>query len=367
MKVLLFQIYGDQRVYHLELTYSILSAARFLKDDPDDIRIVLAADAKNQRPDLPVEHLLMTPEMLHEWQMGGTYNHAIQAYALHYAVQQFDAPVILIDSDTIIKQHPRHMFDKIRPGRALMHASEGRLQDSIEWPEWRALITRSGGTVGDSPVTPESVMFNAGVLGLDPQDAPLMDDVKAAMRDIRDHSDMFTAVQLAASLVLGAGKTELSVCDEIVEHYWGGPRAYYHYQMEQMFPGVLGGEGIADARIPLAALSQSPPVALRHRIAARIVRLRRGAGPAYGSAYLAYRSAIFLHLSNPKLANVWATKALNMLKWGVPDAQPHTADFQRFTPARLEAEIWMDGDLRKRWQDYWSSNSTDSKASTASQ
>lgn len=367
MKVLLFQIYGDQRVYHLELTYSILSAARFLRDDPGDIRIVLASDAKSQRPDLPAEHLLMTPEMLHEWQMGGTYNHAIQAYALHYAVQKFDAPVILIDSDTIIKQHPRVMFDKIGPGRALMHAREGRLQDSVEWPEWRALIARSGGRVGGSPVAPESVMFNAGVLGLDPKDAPLMDDIKVAMHDIRDNSDMFTAVQLAASLVLGGGKTELSVCDDVVEHYWGGPRAYFHYQMEQMFPGVLEGGGIADPRMPLAALSQSPPVALRHRIAARIVRLRRGARAEYGSAYLAYLSAISLHLSNPKLANVWATKSLNMLKWGMPDVQPHAADFKRFTPSRLEAEIWMDGDLRKRWQDYWLSNSTDCKASTASQ
>jgi hypothetical protein len=236
MKIVLFQIYGNQRAYHLELTYSVLSAARFLRDDPADIRLVLASDRDNQRPDLPVDHLLITPEMLHEWQMDGTYNHAIQAYALHHAVQHFGAPVTLIDSDTIIHEHPKRLFDKIGPGKALMHANEGRLFDSPEWPEWSSLIKRSEGRVAGCAVTPDSVMYNAGVLGLHPQDAPAMDEVKAAMRAIRDNSDMFTAIQLAASLVFGAGKMELSVCDDMVEHYWGGPRAYYQYQMQQTFP-----------------------------------------------------------------------------------------------------------------------------------
>lgn len=274
MKILLFQIYGDRRVYHLELTYSILSATRFLKADPAGIRLVLAVDAGNRRPDLPVEHLEMTPARLHEWQMGGSYNHAIQAYALHHAVRRYDAPVILIDSDTVIREHPRQLFDRIAPGRTLMHAREGRLGDSIEWPQWDALIRKSGGAVAGWPVSSDSVMYNAGVMGIHPQDAPLMEDVKAAMQSIRENSSMFTAVQLAASLVFGA-RTELSVCDDLVEHYWGGPRAYYHYQMQRMFPGVLSGAGIEDPGMTPAPLAQSPVVALKHRLAARIKRLQR--------------------------------------------------------------------------------------------
>lgn len=353
MNILLFQIYGNQRVYHLELTYSILSAARFLKNDPAGIRIVLAADANNQRPDLPVEHLTLTPEMLHEWQLGGSYSHAIQAYALHHAVRSYDAPVILIDSDTVIQDHPRLMFDRIAPGKTLMHAREDRLGDSIEWPEWKALIERSGGSVAGWPVGSDSVMYNAGVLGLHPQDAPLMDEVKAAMHVIRDNSSMFTAVQLAASLVLGA-RTQLSVCDDLVEHYWGGPRAYYHYQIERMFPGVLNGKGIDNPGMAPLPLNRSPAAAWRHRLAARIKRFQRAVGPEYGAAYMAYLSALSLRDANPDLANVWATMALNMLQWGMRGQLAYPADFIRFTPAQIGSQYWMQPGLRNRWSDYWS-------------
>jgi len=256
LKILLFQIYGTQRIYHLELTHSILSAARFLKDTPSDIRLVLAADADNQRPDLPVEHLLMTPQMLDEWQMGGTYKHAIQAYALHHAVQHFGAPVVLIDSDTLLREHPGGMFDRIGPGRTLMHRREGKLSDTPEWPEWQALMKATGGALGGQRITADSVMFNAGVLGIDPQDAPLMAQIKAVMHDVRRNSDVFTAVQLAASLVFAA-KTEVSVCEDLVDHYWDGPRAYYHYQMNRMYPSVLkgGGSQTRSSRLNRSAIS----------------------------------------------------------------------------------------------------------------
>ncbi len=348
MKVLLFQIYGNQRAYHLELTYSILSAARFLKQDPAGIRLVLAADMENQRPDLPVDHLLITPEMLHEWQMDGSYNHAIQAYALHHAVRHFDAPVILIDSDTVIREHPRRLFDRIGPGKALMHAREGKLRDSPEWPEWSALDTVAGWRI-----EPDSVMYNAGVLGLDPADAPLMEEIKAVMRTIRDNSRVFTAVQLAASLVLSA-RTELSVCDDIVEHYWGGPRAYYHYQMNRMFPNVMQGGGIADPDMEIAPLNPSLTGKLGPRIAARIKRIVRGAGPDYGYAYMAYLSALSLRDTDRDLANVWAVTALNMLRWGIREPQPQARkDFWHFAPERIEAQGWMQPELRKKWREHW--------------
>lgn len=357
MNVLLFQIYGNQRAYHLELTYSILSAARFLRDDPADIRIVLAADEENHRPDLPVEHLHLSPEMLREWQMGGSYNHAIQAYALGHAVRTFDAPVILIDSDTIIHDHPKRMFERIAPGKALMHAREGRLGDSIEWPEWKSLIRQSEGSVAGWPVTADTVMYNAGVLGLHPQDAPLVEDVKAAMRAIRANSGMFTAVQLAASLVLDA-RTQLSTCDDMVEHYWGGPRAYYHYQIAKMFPGIMNGTGVESPSSALPVLERSLTPAFRHRLAARIKRIQRARGPEFATAYSAYLSALSLHRSDPALANVWGTTALNMLQWGMGGQSVQPRDFLRFTPAHIGTQQWMEPGLRKRWLDYWSKVAT---------
>ncbi|WP_104491066.1 hypothetical protein [Paracoccus denitrificans] len=353
MKILLFQIYGNQRAYHLELTYSVLSAMRFLQDDPAGIRIVLAADAENRRPDLPADHLPITPDTLLEWQMNGSYTHAIQAHALHHAVRHFDAPTILIDSDTVFHAHPQHLFDRIGPGKTLMHAREGILRDSPEWPEWESLIRNTGGVLAGWPVDRNTVMHNAGVLGLHPSDAALMERVKAAMQKIRAQSPVFTAVQLAASLGFG-NETELSDCDDLVEHYWNGPRAYYHYQIKRMFPKILQGGGIEGMNMPLAPLERNPPCRMGNRIAARIKRMRRGGDGEYAYAYLAYLNALSLRRSDMDMANVWAVTALDMLSWGVSrQHQEITTDFAHFSPAGLDAQGWMQPALRRRWHDYW--------------
>jgi hypothetical protein len=361
VKTLLFLIYGNQRIYHLELTYSILSAARFLKDTPGGLRIVLAADAHNQRPDLPVEHLLLSPEMVDDWQMGGTYNHAIKIHALHHALVHFDAPVILIDSDTVFRADPARMFDRIGPGKALFHKREGRLGDTLEVADWRDLVAGSGGVVGGFPLTLDSVMFNSGVLGVDPQDVHLMDKIKAVMQDMRAHSRVFTAEQMAASLVLGA-QTELSACDDLVDHYWGGPRDYYHYQMGQMFPDVLAGGGITAPDQPLAPLVDDLRGRLDHRLAARIKRIQRRAEPSYGAAYTAYLSALSLGDTDPKLAQVWAITALSILRWGLSEKPPQAVaqDFTQFSPDRIDLQTWMRPDLRDRWRAYWAEANSDS-------
>jgi hypothetical protein len=353
MKVLLFLIYGTGREYHLELTYSILSAARFLKDDPADVRIVLAADKANQRPDLPVEHLIIDDAMLNEWQMNGAYFHAAKPQALAYAMQHYGAPTILVDSDTIIHAHPKHLFERVAPGKSLLHESEGRLDQAANWDEWQALIEKSGGVVGTREISNASVMQNSGVIGLDPQDAHLMDDFIAVMHGIRAHSTVFTAEQLAASLAF-TGPTEIAACPDLVEHYWDGPRPYYRYQMARMFPKVMGGGGIDDKEQTITALDREPPVKMADKIAARLKRLQRGNDGGYIHAYLAYRSALSCQHHDPDLANVWASNALAMLSWGLEKQRPETPDdFAAFNAENLQTLDWMDPGLQRRWVDYW--------------
>lgn len=356
MKVLLFLIYGTGRDYHLELTYSILSAARFLRDDPAGVRIVLAADAPNQRPDLPVEHLIIDDNTLKDWQLGGSYFHAAKPHALAHALGHYGAPTILVDSDTILHAHPRHLFERVGPGRSLMNRAEGRLDGSPNWPEWKALIDASGGSVAGRPISAASVMQNSGVLGLDPQDAPLMDDILSVIRAIRVHNKVFTAEQLAASLVL-CEATQIAACDDMVEHYWDGPRPYYRYQMARMFPHVLDGGGIdkAAATGPVAPLEREPPIRVADRIAARLKGLQRGGGDGgYAYAYLAYRSALSCRHHDPDLANVWAATALAMLSWGLLRPRPEArGDFAAFRSENLAALDWMAPELRRRWDAYW--------------
>lgn len=367
MKTLLYQIYGTQSVYHLELTYSVLSAAQFLKDGADDVRICLLAGPGNARPDLPVETISVSDETLNRWQLGGSYNHAIQALALRDALNQFDAPVVLIDSDTVFHKHPKHIFDRIEPGRTVMHTREGTLRDGFEWADWDRIIRQTDGRLAGIDMSPESVMYNAGVLGVHPKDIGAVDDAITLMQGVRDISDVFTAVQLATSLAFAA-RTELSVCDDVVEHYWAGPRAYYQYQMKQMFNGTTGADRDLSKDTALAPLSDQLTGKLSHRLQARLKNLRAGNDSRYVYAVTAYLSALDRCDDDPDLANVWATTALNILQWGLREhaEQVRIADFKQFAPDLINEHGWMQPALRQKWADYWR-NAADSRVSNSAQ
>lgn len=357
MRVLLFLIYGEQRVYHLELTYSILSAWQYLKEDPADIRIVLASDARNQRPDLPVEPLLLSREMLTQWSMDGTYFHAMKLHVVRHALQHFNVPVAFIDTDTVFKAHPKQLFERIQTSQALMHACEGPLDQSAEWHEWEGVITACGGQIAGRPLAPHTMMHNAGVYGLMPEHAPLMETAVTILHDLRQHGSVFTAEQLASSMALGEA-LDLAECRDLMEHYWHGPRAYFHYQMGQMFPAVRGGGGILDVNMPLPLLQRQMHGKIAHKIAARLKRVQRGQSAEFEFAYRGYLSAIAHRHTDSELANVWALTALNTLTWGMGAAPPARADvqrdFTRFAPPQLDAQDWMTPDLRARWRAYWS-------------
>lgn len=354
MNVLLYMNYGKDRRYHLELTYSVLSAWEFLKSDPADTRIVLISDEHNQRPDLPVEHVLMDQETIHEWQMNGTYNHAMQAYALHHVLALYGAPTVLIDSDTYFKRHPKELFARVGPGRSLMNRREGRLYELNEWTAFERCFERLEGRIDGMEATRDIVMYNAGIIGVHPSDIDLMTGVKAVMFAVRAQSDVFTAVQLAASMVLER-KTQLSTCEDVVEHYWGGPRHYYQYQIKKMFPQIMQVKPIAMPSGPLPPLQEIPSGPFFQQLVARLKLLGRKVPPAYRFALVASFTAHSLRTKNPELANVWAVTAANILIWGLQSRPEGWAkDFHLFAPERVADQAWLEEDVRKKWLNYWS-------------
>jgi len=354
MKVLLYFLYGSvAREYHLELSYSILSAAKFLKEDPADVRVVFASDSANLRPDLPAEQLLFDAQTIHEWQLGGTFAYAAKQYVLSHALDLFGVPTVLLDSDTIFHKHPKHLFERIGPGRSLMNESGSTLADERIWLEWEALIKKSGGCLSGYKITPSTVMHNSGVVGVDPHDAHLMKDAIAMMQDIVKLSDVPTAEQLATSIVCSE-HTVVSSCTDIIEHYWGYRRPFYHYQMAHLFPAVLGGGMIDGRELALPSLRKILPLKFSDRAITRLKRFQLGSDRGYRFAYLAYRSALSCRHQDQALANAWGATALNALLWATEESHPAAlANFSNFGPENLDLQDWMTPQLRQRWQKYW--------------
>lgn len=352
--VIAYHSYGRNRIYHLELTYSVLSAAKFLEEQPDDIKIVLVCDAQNQRPDLPVENVVISDQTMHEWQMNGRYNHAMQVFTPHHVLELYHSPTVLIDSDTFFTQHPRLLFDRIGPGRSLLNARERLFGESTEWQALKGKIEPLGSTLDGVRFSPEAVMYNAGIIGLHPADAELFTKMKSLTAALRGMSDIFTAVQVAASLVMDQN-TQVSTCEDVLTHYWGVSRPYYHYQIDKLFPEIMKGEPIRWPMGALPKIRELPKAPFRHRLSSAVMRRLRSAPSEYGYAYQACRTATDLQRSDPALANVWAQVGVDMLIYGMPVRPVRwlAKDFPAFEPGRIADQAWMRPEVRNRWTRYW--------------
>ena len=124
---ILYLVFGNKREFQLELTYSVLSTAHFLRSQ--EIRIALVCNPANRRPDLPVEHLVVSDAELNSWIT--QYKYAAKAYALGLGLERYGGSVALLDTDTVFTSNPRDLFRRVGPGRSFMQAEDGVLGGSF--------------------------------------------------------------------------------------------------------------------------------------------------------------------------------------------------------------------------------------------
>lgn len=350
MKTISYLVYGNKREYHLELTYSVLSAAHFIRKISNDIQIVLITTASGRRDDLPVHHIIVDDAELARWMLDGKYNHAAKYWALLRAMDEFRGKVILIDTDTYFIQHPGRLFEQIGPGQTLMHDYDTPLGDHEEWLGLLAKINRP---LAGYAVTAASPMFNSGVVGVDWSMRSRISDVYDLMTELFAIEPVFNVEQYAFSAVLGM-HASLSVCREAVRHYWGFDRRFVHAQLDELFPRFS--KDLFDRHVVQMRSLGMPKKPLLDRLRARAMRLLRGNNKQYGFAYLSYLCS--LSSDDARIADVWANTALDALisravNWSEGSLAHVKGDFCSFRSERLEGHLWMRPETRQRWRQYW--------------
>ncbi|WP_141683999.1 hypothetical protein [Rhizobium sp. AC44/96] len=349
MKTIAYLTYGNRREYGLELTYSVMSAVHFLRQRNDNIQIVLITTAASRRDDLPVRHLIIDDDEMDRWMLDGKYAHAAKYAAFLRALDESQGQVILIDTDTYFTQHPETLFERIGPKRALMHDYDTTLGTH---PEWTKLLAQIGGPIAGYRVDGASVMLNSGIVGADWSIRSQIDEVYDLMSGLFAIEPVFNIEQFAFSAVLGK-YASLSVCPDVVRHYWGFDRPFVQAQIDDLFPQFS--RDLFDQHVGQLCAFGTPPKPLRHRLRARLMAALRGNNRQYGFAYLSYLCA--LSSENPKLADAWANTALDVLlenPAGWADIKTYVRqDFREFVTERLEQNSWMQPATRQRWREHW--------------
>jgi hypothetical protein len=248
VKNLLYISYGAG-LHQQEIIFSLLSAWRWSELGGDSIRFLVFTDQPGAFDGLPVAVEHIPEEQWTEWSGPHRFKHRCKILALRHAFQKYPAATVLLDGDTWLRKAPQLLFDRIAPGRTVMHLREGKLME-IAFPCPREMaellrrerfVDRNGGEVA---IPPSAAIWNAGVVGLDPGDEGLLDDVLNLTDQFCVKSNLHILEQFAFSYLLEQ-KSDLQESGDVVFHYWP---PYLHDPFRRKLPELLA----KSAAMPLA-------------------------------------------------------------------------------------------------------------------
>jgi hypothetical protein len=220
--------------YPSETVFSILSVFRYLPEKPIDIRVIVYTDRPDVFHRLPVTVEPVTPSLQAQWSGPGRNFFRYKMILLAEVLRRYREPVVSIDSDTYFLRSPAELFGRIRPGGTLMHIREGRINSDPGWKPFADLSVTDA--AGESWHIPSDVyMWNAGVVGIDPADAGLVDRV-LRLEEALYSNERWASEQFSWSYCL-AQATTLRPCDDVLFHYWDSTfRKPFLQKLEQFMP-----------------------------------------------------------------------------------------------------------------------------------
>lgn len=353
MRILAYLFYGNKTEYEWELLFSVYSALRQMRSHPQDVKICVISDRPSL--DLPIDHLTFSPAEFTAWTTSphGVYNHRIKVHALMKVLDHYQSPVALVDTDTYFTDHPAKLFDRISPQKTVMNFEYPPVGEDDLWVPMMEHI-RDGIEISGVNISPTSKMFNSGVIGVDPSHRELLERSLAVIDDLYGRSPIFNIEQFAVGVTLHQF-TQLSTCEDLLEHYYGPSRSFIHLQISRVFQTFTAASLERQLNHPEPIQVGYPAKALPDKIIARILGLARRWQQDYRFAYLAYRSAFFYAPQDADYANVWATTALQTLQFAgnTRTLNGVQRDFRRFGEGAIESLAWLEPQVKHKWLQFW--------------
>lgn len=181
--------------------------------------VLVYTDTPNRFPTLPAVIHTVSSDQWQEWAGPKQFNHRRKILALDHALDANNQPILLLDGDTWLRGPLRILQSRIGPGRGLMHIREGQIcrLRTQHFDSIRKLLLSPQGQQTNIPV--EAWMWNAGAVGLHPNDRHLLQKVLSLTDLLCELSTLHISEQLAFSWILSQ-HIHLQAASDIIFHYW---------------------------------------------------------------------------------------------------------------------------------------------------
>jgi heptosyltransferase-3 len=128
-----------------------------------------------ERPDyfsnFPIDVLEITSSLKDAWTVGGRYHFRIKNRGLRYITEQYPDmdKLLFLDTDTYFTEDTSHIFDEIDADKALLFYPEENIYEASGKNEYCKLHNQNFKLPNGEgyKLSPDSVMWNSGVIGLD--------------------------------------------------------------------------------------------------------------------------------------------------------------------------------------------------------
>lgn len=219
----IFLSYG-QGPHVAETVFAAFSAWRRCRVDRH-VQLLIYTDTPAYFSDVPVDIRTISTGELQHWQPPGAYPRRCKTAVLRDALQTFDHPVAMVDSDTWFRLPPHRILDRVTPGRVALHLDEGPLAASncpvkrafvADLPRWTFHDSRGAQIV----VSDRDGMWNSGVTGIHPADTALLDDTLTLVDQLWQAFPRRKFLEQFALSATVVRVTRPRPTEDIVYHYW---------------------------------------------------------------------------------------------------------------------------------------------------
>lgn len=220
MHRLLYVAYGREDL-RTQALYAAMTALAHARELPLAIHVVTDAPEAFAPVGERIELRAASPADVASWVGPERFPLRVKPAVLRELARRFPAdPVLLADADTFFVGDVARVFERIRPGAAVLWEREYSVatSDMALMHRFRRRLRRARfrGAAVDVAVD----MWNSGAVGLHPAQFALVDDWLAFVDEVYPPTRRWILEQFAISWVLQRSGVAISPCEDVLVHYW---------------------------------------------------------------------------------------------------------------------------------------------------